>query len=53
MDRSNSRNNKEENIDSLSIEFTADELREIDNASSAIKVQGERYPEHLQKLVGR
>jgi aryl-alcohol dehydrogenase-like predicted oxidoreductase len=43
----------EENIGSVSIEFTADELREIDNASSEIKVEGERYPEHLQKLVGR
>lgn len=43
----------EENIGSLHIEFTADELREINNASSKINVQGERYPEHLQKLVGR
>jgi aryl-alcohol dehydrogenase-like predicted oxidoreductase len=43
----------EENIGSTNIEFTADELREIDNASSEIKVQGERYPEQLQKLVGR
>lgn len=43
----------EENIGSLNIEFTGDELREIDDASSAIKVQGERYPDHLQKLVGR
>lgn len=43
----------EENIGSLNIEFTADELRDIDNASSEIKVQGERYPEHLQNLVGR
>ena len=43
----------EENIGSLGIEFTADELREIDDASSEIKVEGERYPEHLQKLVGR
>jgi aryl-alcohol dehydrogenase-like predicted oxidoreductase len=43
----------EENIGSLEIEFNADELSEIDNASSDIKVQGERYPEHLQKLVGR
>ena len=43
----------EENIGSLNIEFTSDELREIDNASSEIKVQGERYPEQLQKLVGR
>jgi aryl-alcohol dehydrogenase-like predicted oxidoreductase len=43
----------EENIGSVGIEFTDDELREIDNASSQIKVEGERYPEQLQKLVGR
>ena len=43
----------EENINSLNIEFTADELDEINNASSEIKVEGDRYPEHLQKLVGR
>lgn len=43
----------EENIGSINIEFTADELHEIDDASSEIKVEGERYPEHLQKLVGR
>ena len=43
----------EENIGSLDIEFTAEELSEIDTASSSIKVEGERYPEHLQKLVGR
>src|SRR6187455_743688 len=43
----------EENIGSVNIEFTVDELREIDNESSEIKVQGERYPEQLQKLVGR
>jgi len=43
----------EENLGSVDIEFTADELREIDNASSEIKVEGARYPEQLQKLVGR
>jgi len=43
----------EENIGSASIEFTDNELREIDNASSEINVEGARYPEHLQKLVGR
>ena len=47
------RHRLEENIASLAIEFTPDELHEIDNASSAIKVEGARYPEHLQKLVGR
>jgi len=43
----------EENIGSLQIEFTTHELQEIESASSQIKVEGERYPEHLQKLVGR
>lgn len=42
----------EENIASVSIELNADDLREIDTASSKIKVQGERYPEQLQRLVG-
>src|SRR4026209_501074 len=43
----------EENIGAASIQFSADELSEIDDASANIKVEGERYPEHLQKLVGR
>jgi aryl-alcohol dehydrogenase-like predicted oxidoreductase len=43
----------EENLDAVAVEFTADELREIEDASSRINVQGERYPEHLQKLVNR
>lgn len=43
----------EENIGAADITFTTDELREIDHASAEIKVEGERYPEHLQKLVGR
>ena len=32
---------------------TADDLREIDRAASQIEVHGARYPEHLQKMVGR
>jgi aryl-alcohol dehydrogenase-like predicted oxidoreductase len=43
----------EENIGAIAVEFTADELRGIEDASSKINVQGERYPEHLQKLVNR
>jgi aryl-alcohol dehydrogenase-like predicted oxidoreductase len=46
-------NRLEENTGAIAIKFTPDELNEIENASSKIKVQGERYPEHLQKLVGR
>ncbi len=43
----------EENIGAVDIQLTPDDLREIDSASSKIKVQGARYPEELQKLVGR
>jgi aryl-alcohol dehydrogenase-like predicted oxidoreductase len=43
----------EENIAAATLEFTPDELREIEEASSKITVQGERYPENLQKLVNR
>ena len=43
----------EENIGATSIELTADDLRDIDNAAATISIQGARYPEHLQKMVGR
>ncbi len=46
-------NRLEENIGAAAIEFNNEELSEIDNSSSKIKVLGERYPENLQKLVGR
>ena len=43
----------EENIGAVDIQLTADDLRQIDIATSKIPVQGARYPEHLQKLVNR
>jgi len=43
----------EENIGAAAIALTPDDLREIDNAASAITVQGERYPEHLERMTGR
>lgn len=43
----------EENIGGAAVQLTLDDLRQIDNASSKIPVQGERYPENLQKLVNR
>jgi aryl-alcohol dehydrogenase-like predicted oxidoreductase len=43
----------EENIGAAAIEFTSDDLREIDHAASEINVQGERYPEHLEQMTGR
>jgi pyridoxine 4-dehydrogenase len=43
----------EENIGALNVELTAAELQQIHDAVGSITLQGARYPEHLQKLVGR
>lgn len=42
----------EENIGAVAIDLTADDLREIDTASSAILVQGARYPEDMERRTG-
>ena len=43
----------EENIGAAAVALTAEEIRELETAASKIAVQGARYPEALQKLVGR
>jgi aryl-alcohol dehydrogenase-like predicted oxidoreductase len=43
----------EENIAAADLRLTEGDLREIDRAVASIPVQGARYPEHLQRLVGR
>jgi aryl-alcohol dehydrogenase-like predicted oxidoreductase len=43
----------EENIGAAAVELMPEDLRELGNAASKIPVQGARYPEELQKLVGR
>jgi aryl-alcohol dehydrogenase-like predicted oxidoreductase len=43
----------EENIGAVSVNLASDDLREIENAASKIKAVGARYPEELQKMVGR
>ena len=42
-----------ENLGAAAIQLTPDDLREIDRAAVQIDVHGARYPEHLQKMVGR
>jgi len=39
----------DENIGAVAVELTLDDLREIENAASKITIQGERYPEALEK----
>ena len=47
------RHRLEENLGAAAIRLTPEDLRDIDRAAAEISVQGARYPEHLQKLVGR
>jgi aryl-alcohol dehydrogenase-like predicted oxidoreductase len=42
----------DENIGSLDVKLMPDDLREINSAAAKITVQGERYPEPLQKMTG-
>ncbi len=42
----------EENIGSLTVKLSSDELRRIEEASAKIMVQGARYPEELQRRTG-
>ena len=46
-------NRLEENNGAIKVELSPGELRELETAASKIPVQGARYPEELQKLVGR
>jgi aryl-alcohol dehydrogenase-like predicted oxidoreductase len=47
------RHRLQENLGAAAIALTAEDRREIDDAASQIEVHGARYPEHLQKMVGR
>jgi aryl-alcohol dehydrogenase-like predicted oxidoreductase len=41
----------EENIGAAAVGLTPDDLREIDNSAAKIPVQGERYPENLERMT--
>ncbi len=43
----------DENLGGADLRLTADDIRDIGSAFSAIAVEGERYPPEFQKLVGR
>jgi len=42
-----------ENTGAASVTLSPEDLRELESAASKITVQGARYPENLQKLIGR
>jgi len=43
----------EENIGAAKLSLSADDLKQIEGTLSHITIEGARYPEHLQRLVGR
>jgi len=43
----------EENIGAVAVELTPDDLREIDEATAKITIEGARYPEKLEQMTGR
>ena len=43
----------EENIGAVAVELTPDDLRDIKNAASQIKIQGARYPENMERITYR
>jgi aryl-alcohol dehydrogenase-like predicted oxidoreductase len=47
------RHRLDENLGAAEVELTPEDLSEIETAAAKITVQGERYPEHLMRMVGR
>lgn len=47
------RHRLEENLAAVNVQLSPDDLRELNTAASKIAAHGARYPEELQKMVGR
>jgi aryl-alcohol dehydrogenase-like predicted oxidoreductase len=43
----------EENLGAASVKLSRADLKELETAAAKVAVQGARYPEHLEKMVGR
>jgi aryl-alcohol dehydrogenase-like predicted oxidoreductase len=43
----------EENLGAVNVQLSTEDIRRLDDATSQVEVQGERYPEELKRLVGR
>lgn len=43
----------EENVRAVNVHLASEDLRQLEHAAAKIPVQGARYPEALEKLVGR
>jgi aryl-alcohol dehydrogenase-like predicted oxidoreductase len=43
----------EENLGAAALDLAPEDLREIDDAAAKVPIEGARYPERLQRMVGR
>jgi aryl-alcohol dehydrogenase-like predicted oxidoreductase len=43
----------DENLGAAEVQLTADDLAELDAASTSVQVQGARYPEAMQRMIDR
>jgi aryl-alcohol dehydrogenase-like predicted oxidoreductase len=43
----------EENLGAVNVQLSPDDFQQLESTAEKIAVQGARYPEHLQQLVGR
>ena len=43
----------DENLGSAELQLTAEDLAELDRASASVQVQGDRYPEAMQRMIDR
>ncbi|HWA93704.1 MAG TPA: aldo/keto reductase [Terracidiphilus sp.] len=42
----------DENLGAVELELSAEDMHEIEVAASKIQVEGDRYPEHIEKMTG-
>ena len=43
----------DENLASAELDLTSEDLAELDSASASVQVQGDRYPEAMQRMIDR
>ena len=43
----------DENLGSANLDLTSEDLAELDQASASVQIQGDRYPEAMQKMIDR
>jgi aryl-alcohol dehydrogenase-like predicted oxidoreductase len=43
----------DENLGAVDLDLTPEDLAELDRASASVQVQGDRYPDAMQRMIDR